>query len=142
QAVGAFESPLEPGRSVRIEPLRLVVRCRLQPIEPAALTKKKRSPAVQLDWDKVEPPLIVRNIRRGDRFAPLGLKGSKKVGDYLTDRKAHRVYRDEIPVVCDSNGIVWLVGYEIADRVKVDAATKRVVEIESRKQRQGPKNAV
>lgn len=94
------------------------------------LKKERRSSSVRIDADRVSLPLMVRSIRPGDRFRPLGMKGSKKVGDYLTDRKLHPVYRDEIPVVCDTQGIVWLVGFEIDERVKIDKRTKKVLKIE------------
>jgi len=64
------------------------------------------------------------------------MSGTKKVGDYLTDRKVGRVYRDEIPVVCDQNGIVWLVGYEIAERAKIDESTSKVLKIEVSERRE------
>ena len=70
------------------------------------------------------------------------MKGSKRVGDYLTDRKVAVVYRDEIPVVCDGKGIVWLVGFEIADRVKIDNRTEKVVAIEVAKHRRITTDAV
>ena len=35
----------------------------------------------------------------------------------------------EIPVVCDDEGIVWLVGHEIADRAKIDTSTRKVLKI-------------
>ena len=95
-----------------------------------------------LDRDRLSPPLIVRSIRRGDRFVPLGMKGSKSIGDYLTDRKVASLYRDEIPVVCDDKGIVWLVGFEIADRVKIDNRTEKVVTIEVAKHRRITTDAV
>lgn len=92
--------------------------------------KKRRSSKVWIDAGSVKLPLTVRSIRPGDRFQPLGMKGSKKVGDYLTDRKLHPVYRDEIPVVCDGEGIVWLLGFEIDERVKIDNSTVKVLQIE------------
>jgi len=98
--------------------------------------KERHSSKVRIDADRVKLPLLVRSIRPGDRFQPLGMKGSKKVGDYLTDRKLHPVYRDEVPVVCDREGIVWLVGFEIAERVKVVNKTKRVLQIEYTQRRQ------
>ena len=52
------------------------------------------------------------------------------MGDFLTDRKVPKVYRDEILVVTDDRGIIWVVGYEIADRVKVDKSTRKVVTLE------------
>mgnify|MGYP003417397166 CR=1 FL=1 len=85
-----------------------------------------------LDSGKLTPPLCVRPIRPGDRFVPLGMSGRKKVGDYLTDRKFPAARRDEVTAVCDLHGIVWLVGWEIADRVKIDPTTTEVVTLEYR----------
>lgn len=124
-----YSARLIPGVDCRLDHLELTVRCRRQKFT-GRLDRKRRSRQVVMDLAKLKLPLTVRNIRPGDRFRPLGLKGSRKVGDYLTDRKVPPVYRDEIPVVCDLDGIVWLVGFEIADRVKVDSSTKEVWKIE------------
>jgi tRNA(Ile)-lysidine synthase len=94
------------------------------------VSRERRARTVLMDLAKLSPPLVVRNIRPGDRFRPLGMTGSRKVADYLIDRKVGRVYRDEIPLVCDKKGIIWLVGFEIADRVKVDRSTKEVLKVE------------
>ena len=102
------------------------------------IPSERRSQAVSVDWDRLRPPLELRGIRPGDRFRPLGLRGSKKVSDYLTDRKVPRVFRDEIPLLCDREGIVWLVGYEIADRVKIDTSTRKVFTVEYQVRRQSP----
>lgn len=125
----SYSARLKPGVDCRLDQLQLTVRCRQQKFS-GRLARKRRSRAVVMDLVKLRPPFTVRNIRPGDRFRPLGSKGSKKVGDYLTDRKVPPVYRDEIPVVCDKDGIVWLVGYEIADRVKIDSSTREVLKIE------------
>ena len=90
----------------------------------------RQSSKVIVDFDKLSPPLLVRNIATGDKFQPLGLAGTKKVGDYLTDRKVNVLIRNEIPVVADSKGIIWLAGYEIDERVKIDPNTKRALKIE------------
>ncbi len=125
-----FDERLIPGKSLCLTCPRIRFQSRLTGRRAESVLREKRSGAVMLDWHKLVPPVSVRNVRTGDRFRPLGLKGSKKVGDYLTDRKVPRVYRDEIPVLCDHKGIVWLVGYEIADRVKVDASTREVLTVE------------
>ncbi len=98
------------------------------PIEVADC--RRQSLKVIVDFDKVLPPLLVRNIARGDKFRPLGLGGTKKVGDYLTDRKNNVLLRDEVPVIADAKGIVWLVGFEIDERVKIDKGTKKALKIE------------
>jgi tRNA(Ile)-lysidine synthase len=106
------------------------IRAQVGQARRLSVRRQRRASQIGLDWRKVVSPLEVRPIRPGDRFQPLGLKGSKKVGDFLTDRKLPSVYRDEIPVVCDQLGIVWLVGFEIADRVKRDSKTKEVLILE------------
>jgi tRNA(Ile)-lysidine synthase len=85
-----------------------------------------------IDCDKLSLPLRIRSVRPGDRFRPLGLRGSKKVGDFLTDRKVLSGLRDEILTVWDQNGIVWVAGYEIAERVKIDGTTRKVMVVEYR----------
>jgi tRNA(Ile)-lysidine synthase len=103
------------------------------------IVKKKRAPQVILDLAKLTLPLWVRPVRPGDRFVPLGMTGQKKVGDYLTDRKVPVTRRDEAAVVCDRKGIIWLVGFEIADRVRIQDDTTEVMKIEYR-DRQAPKS--
>jgi len=126
----AFCEELPVGKSCYLAPVAMTLRCRVTPGSLIDVRRQRRGRCVTLDWSRVLLPLQVRNIHLGDRFQPLGLDGSKKVADYLVDRKVDRVFRDEIPVVCDRNGIIWLVGYEIADHVKVDASTKEVLTVE------------
>lgn len=135
-----YEIELQPGRRTELAQLRLTLKCWISSLS-TDVPRQRRAAVVVLDRSGVVFPLLVRNIRRGDRFQPLGMSGRKKVGDYLTDRKTDRVYRDEIPVVCDSNGIIWLVGYEIADRVKIGPATKEVVTIEVSRRRKSAANS-
>lgn len=125
-----YSLPLSAGSVCRLTTLKLNIRMSVLDNRQVSHSRTRRSRSVLLDLDRVQQPIVVRNIRPGDRFRPLGLRGTKKVGDYLTDRKVHPVYRDEIPVVCDARGIIWLVGYEIADRVKIDGSSRKVLKIE------------
>ena len=117
------------GTKLYLEWPSLWFQTRLSASRKTGVRCQARARKVCVDWDRLRQPLQVRLIRPGDRFVPLGMSGAKKVGDYLTDRKVARMLRDEIPLVCDGDGIVWLVGYEIADRVKVDTGTRRVLTI-------------
>ncbi len=126
----SFRVRLSPGEDCHPGPLRMILRCRRMRFS-GRIERKRRALKVLVDYKKLKTPLTVRNLQPGDRFRPLGSKGTKKAGDYLTDRKVAPVYRDEIPVVCDEAGIIWLVGYEIADRVKIDSSTSEVLKIES-----------
>jgi len=96
----------------------------------ATVDLHKGGDRANIDCDKIAPPCHVRGIKPGDRFTPLGMKGTKKVGDFLTDKKISKHLRDEIPVIFDKKGLIWLVGHQIADRVKIDKSTKRILNIE------------
>ena len=67
--------------------------------------------AACLDADLVAFPLTVRPVAEADRFVPFGMRGSKLVSDYLTDRKMSLIAKRRQLVVADaSERLVWLVG--------------------------------
>lgn len=78
-----------------------------------------------LDLDRLSTPLIVRNRRPGDRFVPLGMKGSRKVKDFFIDEKVPPELRDRTPILLSGDEIVWVAGYRIDDRFKVEDKTRR-----------------
>jgi len=93
--------------------------------------KSNRTSSVAcIDADRLVGKLTVTGVKPGMRFHPYGRPGSKKVGDFLTDRKYPRPLRDELPVLCDEKGVVWLAGLEIDHRVRIQSSTKRVARIE------------
>jgi tRNA(Ile)-lysidine synthase len=77
-----------------------------------------------MDAEAVRLPLIVRARQPGDRFRPLGAGGTRKVQDILVDAGVPRRLRERVPVVCDADGIVWLAGFRVADRVKMHRNTR------------------
>ncbi len=80
-----------------------------------------------------EAGLHVRTRCDGDRFSPLGMSGSKKLKDYFIDEKIPRMERDNIPLVCAGNDIIWVVGYRMSEKYKVGPETKRVLILEYQK---------
>jgi tRNA(Ile)-lysidine synthase len=72
-----------------------------------------------VDAAKVRGRLSVRSRRPGDRLRPLGMRGQRKVQDILVDAKVPEDERDDVPIVCDSQGIVWVAGHRLAERVAV-----------------------
>jgi tRNA(Ile)-lysidine synthase len=67
------------------------------------------------DANKVgDAPIKVRHFEPGDRMAPLGMEGSRKLQDILTDLKIPRAQRSTIPVVVCRGEIIWLPGYRTA----------------------------
>ena len=91
-----------------------------------------RSPKVAtLDASCVEFPLTVRPWRQGDKFAPFGMGGRKKlVSDLLTDLKLSRFEKEKQLVVADARDrILWVVGRRTDERARVTEQTREVVEM-------------
>lgn len=82
-----------------------------------------------IDRDAVRGELFVRNRQPGDRLQPLGMTGTRKVQDILTDRKVPRAERDRVPIVADQEGIVWVAGHTLADRVRVTPRTREALKL-------------
>lgn len=91
------------------------------------LEKISSSTEVYLDYDRVRPPLSVRTRLRGDRFSPLGMGGEKKIKDFYIDLKLPALQRDRIPLLLDRDGIIWVIGFRIDERVKLTDRTKRIL---------------
>ena len=87
-----------------------------------------KSPNVALlDFDKIQFPLTLRHWRHGDRFHPLGMKGSKLLSDFFVDQKFMEAQKQDIfLLVSADNQIIWVVGHRIDDRFKVTSETKSV----------------
>lgn len=83
-----------------------------------------------IDADKVHFPLIIRGRLHGDFFYPMGFGKRKKLQDYFVDEKIPRDERDAVPLLVCGNNIVWVIGYRLDDRYKVDKNTERVLKFE------------
>jgi len=82
-----------------------------------------------LDADKLQHPITLRRWKPGDSFIPFGMKGSKKISDFLTDLKLPLWEKERQWVLCHGSDIVWVAGKRIDDRYKITAATLKVAEI-------------
>ncbi|MEM9052105.1 MAG: tRNA lysidine(34) synthetase TilS [Bacteroidota bacterium] len=80
-----------------------------------------------LNIDKLNFPLTLRTWQHGDRFVPLGMKGSKKVSDFLVDIKMPVPEKERTFVLTSNDEICWLVGHRIDDRFKADSNTKEAL---------------
>ncbi len=84
-----------------------------------------------IDADRVKWPLSLRVAEKADRFRPLGMKGSKLLSDFLTDRKVNRFDKQRQLVVSDAKGdILWVVGLRIDDRYKMTETTQNMLLLE------------
>jgi len=79
------------------------------------------------DARRLEPPIVVRSWRQGDRFAPLGLGGSKSVQDLFTDEKIPQPERRRVPIVTSAGRIAWVCGLRVSEEFRVTGNTERTV---------------
>ena len=85
----------------------------------------------QLDYEKLAFPLQIRKWQAGDRFHPLGMKGSKLMSDFFVDQKMTNRQKEECYVLVTSDDtIVWVVGRRIDDRYKVTDKTKTILKVQ------------
>ncbi len=84
---------------------------------------------VWCDASQIRGRLVVRSWRQGDRLQPLGLSGHRKLSDIFIDRKVPPSLRRCLPIVCDDEGIVWVVGICLADRVRCTSETEQTVHL-------------
>ncbi len=111
-------------------------------IEASIKTRSLSRPAVEnkgnlsaslfqatFDREKVGDKVIVRPRQPGDRFHPLGMAGTKKLGEFMLDAEIPRLWRDRIPVFSTPNQVIWVAGWRMDELVKIAAATRQVLEL-------------
>lgn len=95
----------------------------------------KSAPAGVLyaDADTLPQRLQCRPWRHGDRFNPLGMKGSRLVSDFFTDLKLDLEQKNRARIVYwkDAAGehIAAVAPWRIADRHKITTSTRRIAAI-------------
>jgi tRNA(Ile)-lysidine synthase len=123
---GATESPLAGLRFIA----RFVSKNILLEAGKDDNTARSRNRA-WFDADAIHRGLSVRNFNEGDRIAPLGMAGTRKVQDVFVDRKTSRVRRAMWPMVVADGQIVWIPGLIRSRFGLVNPASRIVLEIEA-----------
>ena len=82
------------------------------------------------DMDTIQFPLVLRNVRPGDRFSPLGLGGTQTVKDFFIKQKIPREARARCPILLSRERIIWVVGHRIDESVKVTGLTRNLLKAE------------
>ncbi len=122
-----YEFPLELGRTA-LPQLGLLLDLHLEDWDGGEAARSRENAQTELaDADRIAFPLCVRSRQPGDRFVPLGMGGTKKLSDFLLDERVPFYCRDSLPLVCDEEKIVWVVGVRLSDRVRLSDSTRRVL---------------
>lgn len=121
---------VEPRQKNTRSPQLQMEECELT---PDFIIPRDKSTAC-FDADKLSQPFTIRLWQQGDSFVPFGMKGRKKVSDYLTDRKFSLAAKGRQWVLCAGNEIVWLIDERPDNRFRIGPETKRVLIIKSIKE--------
>ena len=82
------------------------------------------------DFSKIPDGAVIRNRLLGDTFEKFG-GGTKKLKDYLIEKKIPQRERDDLLLLCKGEKVLIICGIEISDAVKVDKDTEFVLQCTS-----------
>jgi len=120
----------ETGRYVYDEQLSL--RLTERALTPSSNVSFSKAPTVvDLDASSIRFPLTLRRVAEGDRFTPLGMRGTQLVSDFLTNLKRNRFEKRNQLVLLDATGtILWVLGLRINDCFKLIPQSSSCLQIE------------
>ncbi|MCR4830841.1 MAG: tRNA lysidine(34) synthetase TilS [Pseudobutyrivibrio sp.] len=81
------------------------------------------------DCDRITDNVVIRTREEGDYLCIDSEGNRKSIQDYFVDEKIPRHLRDEVPLVCDGNHVMWVVGHRVSEYYKISTNTTRVLEI-------------
>ena len=84
--------------------------------------------SLYVDYYKIPVNAVWRCRKQGDMFAKLG-SGTKRLNDYLTDKKIEANDRDSIPVLAKNEKVFVVAGVNISENVKIDSGTDKIAKI-------------
>ena len=82
-----------------------------------------------ISGDLVKNIFEIRKWKVGDKFQPIGMKGTKNISDFLSDEKVSSKSKKGNLVLTNSGKIVWILGLRIDDRFKVTPSTKKILKL-------------
>ena len=119
-----------PG-TVRVPERSGIFSCRTASAEAFESVRSQLSDFhIALDADKLGNCPLLRSAAVGDRFRPFGMRGQKKLSDFLIDQKYPRILRDEVLVLESEGQIAWVVGMRISDTFCVGPSSSRIALIQ------------
>ena len=83
-----------------------------------------------IDADKLDLPLVIRTRQKGERFYPFGMQGkSKKLSDFMINKKIPRQAREKFPLIVSGDEIVWVPGFQVGHKYCVQSDTKEIIRL-------------
>ncbi len=84
------------------------------------------------DYDKIEKSLVLRTRQKGDFLTIDDRFSRKSIQDYMVNEKIPRAIREEMPLLCEENHVLWVPGYRISSFYKINENTKYILQVQLR----------
>ena len=107
------------GYTISVKPVKF---------EQISMGKEKTREFISADHI-LKDDFIVRNWRNGDLFFPIGMKGTKKISDFLNELKIESHKKKDQLLLLNGKKIVWVIGHRLDDRFKITKNTKNFLEL-------------
>ncbi len=92
------------------------------------------------DYDKITTTALLRTRQPGDYLTIDGALHTKSVKQYMINEKIPKLQRDNMHILVDGAHVLWIPGYRISERYKVEESTKRILQVRLRGGRHGGTN--
>jgi tRNA(Ile)-lysidine synthase len=126
-AAPAFEIPLAVQGVTVVEAAGTTFESALIP--RARILMPHDATEAVFDARRLGAGLWVRNFKPGDRIAPFGMSGSRKVKDVFIEHKIPTELRQRFPVVLLEDRVAWLPGLVRSNLAPVTAETTEIVRL-------------
>ncbi len=126
---------IRPGGNTDIEPVQINSLHELKRSELVKTEEIKGLMPVKIneliiEKDKLIYPLTIRTKKTGDRFRPFGMKGFKKLSDFLKDQKLNAFEKETCRLLENGNGdIIWVIGHRSDDRYKITSPDQKLLKL-------------
>lgn len=131
QAVEPEAVEIAPGKRVLAFGFEILIEI----IDEGIVDAEFSESAEIISADNIGNIFILRRWNCGDKFIPLGMRGFKKVSDFLRDEKIPPSRKRDYPVLTNNGTVVLIPGIRIDERFKVNKNTRRLCKIWIQKQK-------
>jgi len=102
----------------------------IKPADIAAISIGKEKTREFISADNIlGSKFVIRNWQDGDKFFPIGMKGTKNISDFLNELKIESHKKKNQLLLLNDKKIVWVIGHRLDDRFKITKNTKNYLEL-------------
>jgi tRNA(Ile)-lysidine synthase len=102
----------------------------IKPVDVASIAPGKEKTREFISANNIEgTKFVIRTWQDGDKFFPLGMKGTKKISDFLNELKIESHKKKNQLLLLNGTKIVWVIGHRLDDRFKITKNTKNYLEL-------------